>query len=195
MRKVYWVLPLFLTACKNDKQENGSVIFGNQPVTEEMRETGSIADAGLASNQESQHAGEQYTDLTLPRLEGGEARLSDYISHNKVTIIDCWASWCHPCMNEMPNIAMLYRKYHNLGLEIVGVSFDEDQRSWNSAVKNHDMVWPQLGELKGWDNQMAATYGVTSIPHTIVINKDGRILARGLRGEDLLNAVANALKN
>ena len=184
---------MFLVACKNEKPAQ-STIFGGG---EEEEVTGSV---DLESNETSEEqtwdaedVGEKYVDLTLPRLEGGEASLSDFISRNKVTVIDCWASWCGPCMAEMSNIAMIYRKYHSLGVEVVGVSFDEDQRAWNNCVKNHDMIWPQLGELKGWNNQVAETYGVKSIPHTIVVNQKGEIVARGLRGEKLIDAVAKVI--
>lgn len=194
MKKIYWVLPLFLAACKNEKPEQQSTIFGggdDAEIVESVDHDGNKMEA--AETWTAENVGEKFIDLTLPRLEGGEASLSSFVSNNKVTVIDCWASWCGPCMAEMPNIAMLYRKYHSLGVEVVGVSFDEDQRDWNNTVRIHDMIWPQLGELKGWDNQFAQAFGVNAIPHTIVINQKGEIVARGLRGEKLIDAVAKAL--
>lgn len=193
MKKTYWLLPLLLAACKNDKPAQ-STIFGNdeEENTEFVEERGTD---NLAENEEDTTSAKdtKYTDLEMPNLEGGTSRLSDFVKHNKVTVIDCWASWCRPCMMEMPNIAMLYRKYHSLGVEVVGVSFDSDQQAWNSAVKNNDMVWPQLSELNGWDNQMCQTYGVHGIPYTIIINQKGEIIGRELKGEKLISAVAKEL--
>ena len=164
----------------DDEETTEFLENANDDVAEEKEETSSAKDT-------------KYTDLEMPRLEGGTARLSDFVKNNKVTVIDCWASWCRPCMEEMPNIAMLYRKYHSLGVEVVGVSFDSEQQAWNSAVKNNDMVWPQLSELKGWHNQMCQTYGVHGIPSTIIINQKGEIVGRELKGEKLVNAVAKEL--
>lgn len=195
MKKAYWALSLCLlfAACKNDKPQESN-IFGNGEAGAESEKLEVTDENGDIQEQDRpQNIGKYFTDLTMPTLEGGKAKLSDFVKKNKVTIVDCWASWCRPCMAEMPNIAMLYRKYHQLGVEVVGVSFDEDQTAWNATVKNHDMVWPQLSELKGWDNQMANTYGIHGIPYTIVINQKGEIIAEGLRGEDLINAVAKAL--
>lgn len=193
MKRVYWALPLalLLAACKNDKPQNGSTIFGNGDgeSTELVNEEGETEDLPA----EQPNKGHQYTDLTMPTLQGEMKSLSYYVKQNKVTVIDCWASWCRPCIEEMPNIARLYRKYHDLGVGVVGVSFDSDPRAWNTAVKMHDMVWPQLGELNGWNNQMSHVYGVKGIPHTIIINRKGEIVAEGLRGEALINAVAKEL--
>lgn len=190
MKKLYLILPLLLlSACKNDKPQ-GSSIFGNG----EAENSEVVTDGEDGDEDEQPNVGQQYTDLNIPTLEGEMKSLSDYVKQNKVTVIDCWASWCRPCIEEMPNIAQLYRKYHQLGVGVVGISFDSDPQSWNHAVKINEMVWPQLGELRGWDNQMHRVYNVKSIPHTIVINRKGEIVAEGLRGEDLINAVAKALK-
>lgn len=195
MKKAIWILPLvLLAACKNDKP-NQSTIFGNGNDVEsnELGDSEQQIIDELNQSAQAQNVGNHYTDLELPLLGGGTARLSDYISKNKITVIDCWASWCRPCMEEMPNVARLYRKYHSLGVEVVGISFDEDETAWNSAVKNNDMTWPQLGELKGWDNQMFNVYGVHGIPHTIIVNQKGEIVAENVRGEALINAVAKEL--
>jgi len=191
MKKIYWILPLFLVACKNDKVANSNIFGNEEERTEEINEIGE-SEAQII-DELNQSIGKQYTDLEIPNMKGGTSKLSDYIGKNKVTVIDCWASWCRPCMEEMPNIARLYRKYHNLGVEIVGISFDNDAQAWHNAVKINDMVWPQLSELNGWDNQMFKVYGVQGIPCTFVINQAGEIVAEGLRGEDLINAVAKEL--
>lgn len=136
---------------------------------------------------------QSFIDLTLPSMDGGELRLLDVIKTNKLTLIDCWASWCGPCRSEMPELVALYAEYHVKGLEIIGISFDEDEEAWKSAVKSMKMTWPQVSELKSWDNVMTQQYGISSIPHTILVDQNGTILAQKLRGEDLENAIKTLL--
>ena len=95
---------------------------------------------------------------------------------------------------EMPNVVDLYAKYKSKGLEIVGISFDKDKNSWKKAVKEMNMTWPQVSELKSWDNEMAQLYGISSIPYTILIDQKGTIVAKQLRGEELERFVADFLK-
>lgn len=138
--------------------------------------------------------GQSFIDVTLPSMDGGELKLSDVIRDNKLTLVDCWASWCGPCRAEMPNVVSLYEKYHKKGLEIVGVSFDEDEAAWKNAVKEMRMTWPQASELRSWDNIMTQKYGVTSIPYTILIDGNGTIIGQQLRGEELENTVGQYLE-
>ena len=109
-------------------------------------------------------------------------------------VVDFWASWCGPCRAEMPNVVSLYEKYHKKGLEIVGISFDEDETAWKNAVKTMHMTWPQASELRSWDNIMTQKYGVTSIPYTILIDSNGTIIGQQLRGEELENTVKQYLE-
>jgi thiol-disulfide isomerase/thioredoxin len=107
------------------------------------------------------------------------------VEKNKVTILDFWASWCGPCRQEMPFMLQLYEANKNRGLGIVGISLDKDKNAWVSAIKNLKLPWPQMSDLKYWDNDVAKAFNVTSIPHTIVVDQKGKILRRGLRGEEL----------
>ena len=138
--------------------------------------------------------GQSFIDITIPSMDGGELKLSDIIRDNKLTLVDCWASWCGPCRAEMPNVVSLYEKYHKKGLEIVGISFDEDETAWKNAVKTMNMTWPQASELRSWDNIMTQKYGVTSIPYTILIDSNGTIIGQQLRGEELENTVKQYLE-
>lgn len=138
--------------------------------------------------------GQSFIDITIPSMDGGELKLSDIIRDNKLTLVDCWASWCGPCRAEMPNVVSLYEKYHKKGLEIVGISFDEDETTWKNAVKTMNMTWPQASELRSWDNIMTQKYGVTSIPYTILIDSNGTIIGQQLRGEELENTVKQYLE-
>ena len=138
--------------------------------------------------------GQSFIDITIPSMDGGELKLSDIIRDNKLTLVDCWASWCGPCRAEMPNVVSLYEKFHKKGLEIVGISFDEDETAWKNAVKTMNMTWPQASELRSWDNIMTQKYGVTSIPYTILIDSNGTIIGQQLRGEELENTVKQYLE-
>lgn len=133
----------------------------------------------------SPEEGNHYLDISVPMMGGGNLRLSEFIPENKLTIVDCWASWCPPCVAEMPNLVAIYEKYHSQGLEILGISFDKEEKAWVDKVAQLGMKWPQGSELNGWENQMMEKYGVNSIPCTFIINQEGIILARGLRGEEL----------
>ncbi len=137
--------------------------------------------------------GQSLSELVLPAMDGGELKLEEIIKANKLTLIDCWASWCGPCRADMPHVVNLYAKYHGKGLEIVGISFDEDETAWKNAVKKMDMTWPQASELKSWDNIMTRRFGVTSIPHTILLDNEGTVIGQQLRGEDLEKAIKEYL--
>lgn len=94
----------------------------------------------------------------------------------------------------MPQVVALYNAYHSKGLGIVGISLDQDASAWKKAISDMQMTWPQMSDLKGWDNAAAKLFDITSIPHTIVVDQQGIILARGLRGEDLKQFVEERLK-
>ena len=109
-------------------------------------------------------------------------------------MVDFWASWCGPCRQEMPNLVEIYAKYKSKGFEIVGVSLDQTADAWKNGIKQLKMTWPQMSDLKYWNCEGAKLYAVSSIPHTVLIGKDGTILDRGLRSEDLQKKLAELLK-
>ena len=129
--------------------------------------------------------GTTITDFTQQGLDGTDVSLLAEVRKNKVTVIDFWASWCGPCRQEMPFMIQLYNNYQSKGLGIVGISLDNDHAAWQQATTALGVIWPQMSDLQGWENAIAQHFNVTSIPHTIVVDQHGKILRRGLRGEQL----------
>ena len=130
--------------------------------------------------------GQPYTDLTMPTSDGKTLSLSEIISKNKFTLVDFWASWCGPCCAEIPNVKAAYQKFRKKGFEVVGISFDKDEKEWKNAIKKFGMKWPQMSDLQGWNSQAAKIYNVAGIPFTLLINQDGKIVGKDLRGEELM---------
>ena len=138
--------------------------------------------------------GSQYTDIALKSPEGKVIKVSDFVGKNKVTMIDFWASWCGPCRQEMPNFIKVYHEYKSKGFEVVGVSLDENKEAWVGAIKKLGIPWAQMSDLKGWQCAGAAAYNVKTIPATILIGQDGKIIAKDLRGEELETKLKEILR-
>ncbi len=127
-------------------------------------------------------------ELAFPDPEGKVRKLSDL--RGKVVLIDFWASWCGPCRRESPNVRNVYQKYHDKGFEVFSVSLDRDAANWKKAIKDDGLVWPNhVSDLKYWSSEAAAIYGVRSIPAMFLLDREGRIVAKDLRGAALENAV------
>ena len=138
--------------------------------------------------------GQKFTDFTLPAPDGTPVKLGDIIAKNKYTLVDFWASWCGPCRAEMPNVIAAYKEYNKKGFGIVGVSLDSDAEAWKKAIKDMGMTWDHMSDVKGWNCEGAALYGVNSIPATVLVAQDGTIIARNLRGEAIKTKLAELLK-
>ena len=113
------------------------------------------------------------------------AKVSDFVSKNKYTLVDFWASWCGPCRAEMPHVIEAYKKYNKQGFGVVGVSLDDDESKWKKSIKDWGMTWPHISDLKGFECEGATLYGINAIPATVLIAQDGTIVARNLRGKAL----------
>ena len=139
-------------------------------------------------------AGKQFKDFEMADVDGNMHKLSEYIAANEVTLIDFWASWCGPCRAEMPAVKAAYKAYKGKGFGIVGISLDNNKGAWTSAINNLEMDWAHLSDLKGWNCEGARLYGVNSIPTTVLVAKDGTIIARNVRGEAIQQKLAEILK-
>ena len=137
--------------------------------------------------------GAEYTNLTMQSLDGQTISLSDFVGKDKYVLVDFWASWCGPCRREMPNLVEAYKKYADKGFEIVGVSFDDNKEAWAKGVEELGITWPQMSDLKGWKCLAGEVYGIRSIPSTLLIDKEGKIVAKNLRGNELEETLAKYL--
>ena len=140
----------------------------------------------------STNVGQFAPEISLPSPDGKEIALSSL--KGKLVLIDFWASWCGPCRKEMPNVVKIYSKFKNKGFEIYGVSLDQDKEKWMEAITKDGINWPQVSDLKYWDNVAARIYNVQGIPYTVLIDKDGKIIAKNLRGQELEKKIAEVLK-
>ena len=138
--------------------------------------------------------GAQFTDFSMPDPKGNMISVSDYVKKNKYTLIDFWASWCGPCRAEMPTVVKAYDLYHAKGFEVVGVSLDNNKEAWIKAIDQLKMPWPHMSDIKGWGCAGAALYNVKGIPANVLIDQQGKIVAKNLRGQDLLDKMAELLK-
>ena len=114
-------------------------------------------------------------------------------SLGKVTIVDFWASWCAPCRKENPNVVALYNEYHSKGLNIIGVSLDQDATKWKDAIAKDNLSWIHVSNLKYWDEPIGKQYGISSIPATFILDAKGNIVAKDLRGDALRAKVKELL--
>ncbi|MDR2894836.1 MAG: TlpA family protein disulfide reductase [Alistipes sp.] len=130
--------------------------------------------------------GEKYREIAgLTNLEGVEVRLSTVVEDNEYTLLDFWASWCPPCMAELPFLKATYDKYHDQGFEIYGVSYDENEAAWTGAIIGEGMNWIHVSSVRGWECPTQELYGVNAIPRNYLIDRKGNIVAMNLRGDAL----------
>lgn len=131
-------------------------------------------------------------DFSAPSPEGKTVSLKQ--SMGKVTVVDFWASWCKPCRAENPNMVALYKEFHAKGLNIVGVSLDEDAAKWKEAIAKDKLTWIHVSNLKNFEDPIATLYGIKLIPSTFILDASGKIVAKDLRGAELKAKVAELLK-
>ena len=184
---------MFLQSYHNFEAEEIVPIIDNliakYPDNEQLQSIKEVNDVTLGTA-----VGKPFKDFAMPSLDGTEVKLSDFVSKNKYTLVDFWASWCGPCRGEMPEVKAAYAAYKDKGFGIVGVSLDRDEQSWKNCVAEMGLEWDHMSDLKYWDCEGAALYGVRAIPATVLIAQDGTIVARNLRGAAIAEKLAELLK-
>jgi peroxiredoxin len=127
--------------------------------------------------------GNMAPNFSLANPNGEEVSLESL--KGKYVLIDFWASWCGPCRQENPNVVRMYNKYKDKNFEILGVSLDNDRNKWTQAIDKDGLIWKHVSDLKGWESNAASLYNVSAIPATFLLDKDGKIIAKNLRGAEL----------
>ncbi len=171
----------------------------------ELESVANVLDASIATSSDvewlnkriailqSVAIGQPFVDFTQNDTAGNPVVLSEAVK-GKYVLVDFWASWCSPCRAENPNVVAAYEKYHDKGFDVFGVSFDKSHDKWLQAIADDQLAWGHVSDLEGWGNAAGKLYGIQSIPQNILINPEGIIIERNLRGEDLQEYLAELFK-
>lgn len=138
---------------------------------------------GIIKQLENVQIGKVAPEFSLPDTAGVSVSLSDF--RGKYVLLDFWASWCPPCRRENPNVVKAFNEYKDKNFTIVGISLDKDKSKWMKAIADDNLAWTHLSDLKYWDSEIPALYGVRGIPANVLLDPDGVIVAKNITGEDL----------
>ena len=147
---------------------------------------------GIIGQLENVQIGKTAPDFSLPDTAGVMVSLSDF--KGKYVLLDFWASWCPPCRRENPNVVKAFNDYKDKNFTVIGISLDKDKRKWLDAIASDNLTWTHVSDLKYWDSEIPALYGVRGIPANILLDPDGIIIARNVTGEQLHETLGNVIK-
>ena len=181
---------------KFDELLESDAAFAKHPYVLDLKRKIEESEARQKEAEEKKQAiiGQKFLDLEEADPDGNMHKLSEYVGQGKWVLVDFWASWCGLCKAEMPNVVNAYKKFHDKGFEVVGLSFDREKDPWVKAITEWEMPWIHLSDLKYWKTVASDVYNVNSIPDNLLIDPDGTVVARCLRGEDLEAKLAEIFK-
>lgn len=148
-------------------------------------------DEATSAQKTGLKVGQLPPDFETESLDGQTIRLSDY--KGKVVLLDFWATWCPPCVHEMPSVVAAYNKYHSQGFEIIGISLDRDKAKLRNFIKDNNVEWIQIFDIDNGDDSIASVYKINAIPTPILIDKEGKIFDKNARGSRLKQGIEELL--
>ena len=199
MAQVVWMKAMLYLQVLDDSpkaRETILLVQKNYPGTPQAKQADEVLPQiekmqAMKAIQQNLVVGKMFPDFQEKDLAGQPLSVSRF--KGKVVLVDFWATWCGPCRVELPNVIATYEKHRKSGFEILGISLDQDAAAMKQFMANNKMTWPQYFDGLLWQNKLAVQYGVNSIPATYLLDAQGKIIARDLRGDDLEKAVAAAL--
>jgi peroxiredoxin len=166
--------------------------YAGQPAAETFRNQYAQIESAYFEYASSVNGTISAPEIALPNPDGKTMKLSDL--KGKIVLVDFWASWCGPCRQESPNVLKMYRKFKSKGFTVFSVSLDDDANKWKEAIQKDHLEWPNhVSDLKGWKSPLVGRYGFDGIPFTVLLNRDGKIIGKDLRGEKLEEKLSELL--
>nr|WP_315421994.1 TlpA disulfide reductase family protein [uncultured Pedobacter sp.] len=165
--------------------------FGLLTKNAQQSEIGEQINTALKTNAKTAK-GKLAPAIAMPDKDGKIVKLSDF--KGKYVLVDFWASWCGPCRRENPNVVAAYKKYHDKGFEILGVSLDSKKDAWLKAIAADGLTWTHVSDLQAWSNSAVKAYGVKSVPASFLLDPEGKVVGKDLRGEELNKTLADIFK-